>query len=89
MLTKITPIPKNLTVGRKKLAIGKVGCANFKVTSKKLDGELSKNALAELYKGLSLAVGVPAEKADGEVSIKLEISSRILECVLNCSIKSY
>ena len=89
MLTKITPIPKNLTVGRKKLAIGKVGKANFKVISKKLGGELSKNALAELYRGLSLAVGVPAEEADGEVSIKLEISSRIPECVLKNADQAY
>ena len=81
MLTKITPIAKNLTVGRKKLAIGKLGKADFKITSKKLDGELSKNALKELYKGLSLAVGVPAESADGAVSIKLEISSRVPEAV--------
>lgn len=81
MLTKITPIAKNLTVGRKKLAIGKLGFADFKITSKKLDGTLAKNALAELYRGLSLAVGAPAESADGAVSIKLEISSRIPESV--------
>ena len=81
MLTKITPVPKNLTVGRKKLAIGKLGFSNFKITSKKLDGALAKNALAELYKGLSLVVGVPAKSADGEVSIKLEMSSRVPECV--------
>ena len=81
MLTKITPIPKNLTMGRKKLAIGTLGKANFKITSKKLDGTLAKNALAELYRGLSLAVGAPAESAEGEVSIKLEISSRVPECV--------
>ena len=89
MLTKITPIPKNLTVGRKKLAIGKLGKANFKVTSKKLDGTLAKNALAELYKGLSLAVGAPAESAEGEVQIKLEISSRVPECVLKNSDQAY
>ncbi len=81
MLTKIIPVPKNLTVGRKKLSIGRLGFANFKITAKKLDGTLAKNALAELYKGLSLVVGAPAESAEGEVSIKLEISSRVPECV--------
>ena len=81
MQTKITPIAKNLTVGRKKLAIAALGKPNFKITARKLDGELAKNALAELYRGLSLAVGTPADKADGEIPIKLEISGRIPEAV--------
>ena len=82
MQTKITPIAKNLKMGRRKLAIASLGKANFKITAKKLDGELAKNALAELYNGLSLAVGAPAEAADGELQIKLEISKRVPETVV-------
>jgi len=81
MLTKITPIAKNLTMGRKKLAIATLGKADFKITAKKLDGTLAKNALEELYKGLSLVVGVSAAAADGQIPIKLEISSRVPESV--------
>ena len=77
MFTKITPIPKSITGGRRKLAIAALGKADFKITSKKLDGELAKNALAELYNGLSRIVGAPAECADGAVQIKLEISGRV------------
>ena len=89
MLTKITPIAKNLSVGRKKLAIATLGKANFKITSKKLDGDLAKNALAELCKGLSLVVGVPADKADGQISIKLEISNRVPDAVEKNSDQAY
>ena len=89
MLTKIIPVPKNLTMGRGRLVIGKLGKANFKITSRKLEGILAKNALAELYKGLSLVVGTSAEAADGEVAIKLEISSRVPACVEKNSDQAY
>lgn len=81
MLTKITPIPKNLTVGRRKLRIATIGKPDFKIVANKLDGALAKNALEELYKGLLKAVGTPADTADGKVSIKLEISKRVPESV--------
>ena len=81
MLNKITPIAKSVKLGRKKLAIASLGKADFRITSRKLDGELAKNALCELYRGLSLALGAPAEAADGELQIKLEISNRVPEIV--------
>ena len=81
MLTKITPIAKNLTMGRRKLAIATLGTPDFTITASKLDNPLAKNALSELYKGLSMAVGAPAENACGIVPIKLEISKRVPEAV--------
>ena len=77
MLTKITPTPKRLTMGRGRLTIATLGCPDFKITAKKLDGELARNALTALYEGLSLAVGAPAEGASGAVPITLEISKRV------------
>lgn len=89
MLTKITPIAKNLTVGRRKLAIGTLGRADFKIISKKLDGDLAENALLELCRGLSKAVGAPAKEADGQIPIKLEISSRLPEAVKKNADQAY
>ena len=81
MLTKITPVAKSITLGRKKLALAALGCPYFTVSDKKLDGELSRGALNELYKGLSALVGVSAESANGEIPIKLEISNRVPEAI--------
>ena len=77
MLNKITPIPKQLTAGRGRLAIATLGSPNFTITAKGLRGELAKNALNELYRGLSQAIGAPAKGASGEIPIRLEISNRV------------
>ena len=48
MLHQITPIPKQLTVGRGRLMLATLGRPNFKITAKNVAGELAKNALATL-----------------------------------------
>ena len=89
MLHQITPIPKQLTVGRGRLTLATLGRPNFKITAKNVEGELAKNALAALTRGLSLAVGAPAEAADGEVTITLELSRRVPKAVTKNADQAY
>ena len=89
MLINITPMPKQLTKGRGRIAIGTLGKADFKITAKKLEGTLAKNALEALYEGLSGVLGTSAKAADGKVPITLEISKRVPAAVAKNTDQAY
>lgn len=89
MLINITPMPKQLTKGRGRITIGALGKADFKITAKKLDGALAKNALEALYEGLSGVLGTSAKAADGKIPITLEISKRVPAAVAKNTDQAY
>ena len=78
MLQSITPIPKKIIAGQGRLTLGRLGAPDFRVTAKGLDGELSRNALGELCRGLSLRFGTPAENFTLDVRDLRGIASDIM-----------
>ena len=74
---EIKPIVKNISVNEKKLVLGKLGDANFTIKFNNLVGELSNNALLELYKGLDSLMSINSKEANGKIEIFLEISNKI------------
>jgi len=75
--TKIRPIPQYLNKTNEFLKLGCLGAPHFRVSSKKLNSELSQNALSALLDGLSSVIGVDSEKFFGDIEISLEISDKI------------
>lgn len=76
-LSTLKPIVKNLSSNGKKLVIGKLGDADFKISFNGLEGELSNNAVRALYDGLASVMNVNAKDANGKIEIFLEISTNI------------
>ncbi len=79
MIERITPVVKSYKTNGNKISLGKLGDADFKVSYKSLRGELSNNALAALYDGLSSLMNVNAQSATGSVEIILQVSENVPE----------
>ena len=77
MLSRIKPIVKHGTFCGKIISIGKLCDADFSISLKRLDGELSKNAANELYCGLDALMNVMSEKSKGKLTISLELSDDV------------
>ena len=78
MLGNMTPVPKRIRKGKGTLTLGTLGAPDFCVTAKGLEGELEENALAALYRGLSLRFGASAEDFTLDVRDLRGIASDIM-----------
>lgn len=73
----IKPVVKNIKTAEKKIVLGQCGAADFTVTYSNFTGELSNNALLQLYSGLDSIMNVCTKDATGKTEIHLELSDKI------------